>query len=132
MSMQPTTWGIDPAQQQQLAATVAWHVSRGWRVESAPMPGQVVVVHGRPCNHILHLLLTVFTFGLWGLVWLLVAVSPSESRAVLTVMPDGSVSNTLMAQVRERAAVPWYKDKTTIVVLSVLGVVVLIAALGSA
>ena len=129
MSTQPTTWGLDPAHQQNLANAVAWHVTHGWRVESAPMPGQVVVVSGRPTNHILHLLLTVITFGLWGVLWLVLALSSSESRAVLTVQPDGSVANTLMAQVRERAAVPWYKDKTTIIVLSVLGVVILFAML---
>jgi hypothetical protein len=131
MSIQSSTWGLDPVQQQHLASAVAWHVSRGWRVESAPMPGQVVVVHGRPVNHILHLLLTVFTFGLWGIIWLVMALSQSESRAVLTVLPDGSIGNSLLTQVRERAGVPWYKDKTTIIVLSVLAVVVTFAMLAS-
>ena len=34
-------------------------------------------------NHVLHLLLTVFTFGVWIIVWLLVGLS--ERRATCTV-----------------------------------------------
>jgi hypothetical protein len=41
MSVQP--WGVEPAQQAALAQAVEWHVRVGWRVESSPMPGQVVV-----------------------------------------------------------------------------------------
>lgn len=28
-------------------------------------------------NHVLHLLLTLVTFGVWGVVWFLLALSPS-------------------------------------------------------
>ena len=38
---------------------------------------------GHPVNHILHLLLSVFTFGLWLPVWLLVALVSGEKRKVV-------------------------------------------------
>ena len=129
-------WG-QPQMSPQLAAAVGWHVGHGWRVESAPMPGQVVVVSGRPVNHILHLLLTVLTMGLWGLVWLLLTLSPSESRAVLTVQPDGSVTNSVLAalhrQDRERSAQPWYLRTWPIVLIvgGAMALVVVLAAAGS-
>lgn len=30
--------------------------------------------HRRPCNHTLHLILTVLTFGMWAPVWLVAAL----------------------------------------------------------
>ena len=38
---------------------------------------------GHPVNHILHLLLSVFTLGLWLPVWLLVALVSGEKRKVV-------------------------------------------------
>ena len=38
---------------------------------------------GHPVNHILHLLLSVFTLGLWLPVWLLVALVRGEKRKVI-------------------------------------------------
>lgn len=111
-SVQP--WGLDPVQQQALAGAVEWHVRRGWRVESAPMPGQVVVVMGKRPNHILHLLLSVATFGLWLPVWLLISISSKETRAVLTAHPDGSVSNSLTPV---GPPPPWYRQSSTWVAL---------------
>lgn len=34
-----------------------------------------------PANHLLHLALTVLTFGLWAPVWILVAVSANRAQA---------------------------------------------------
>ena len=41
------------------------------------------LVRGHRVNHILHLLLTVFTAGLWLPVWLLVALVSGEKRKVI-------------------------------------------------
>ena len=38
--------------------------------------GNTLAVGTTP-NHILHLVLTLITFGLWGIVWILVAVGKS-------------------------------------------------------
>ena len=74
--------------QEALAQDVA--VSRG-RLESVT-PYSAVVVTGRPVNHILHLLLTVFLCGFWLPVWLLVAVTGGEKRSVLAVDQCGNIS----------------------------------------
>ena len=49
----------------------------------AQLPPPMVVVARDPyaTNHILHLLLTVFTLGLWAPVWLIVAVVNNNNRA---------------------------------------------------
>ena len=56
---------------------------RQWTEQLAPPAAGVVVVGRDPyeTNHVLHLLLTVFTFGLWAPVWLVVAVVNSGKRA---------------------------------------------------
>ena len=65
------------------AEAIARCVGRGWRVES-DSGERVVIVKGesravradrrkRP-NHVLHLLLTLITAGLWLPVWLLIAM----------------------------------------------------------
>ena len=56
----------------------------GWRVESRG-EYQVVLVHGRPVNHVLHLLLSVITAGLWLIVWLVLAATGGEERMLLQV-----------------------------------------------
>jgi hypothetical protein len=35
-------------------------------------------------NHVLHLLLTLVTFGLWAPIWLLLAIQAKDERVVLT------------------------------------------------
>ena len=65
-----------------LEAQVAQHVSAGWRVESQT-PSQAVMVKGKRPNHLLHLILSVLTVGLWLIVWLIVALAAGEKRRVL-------------------------------------------------
>lgn len=73
-----------------LAEAVGNWTRIGWRVE-AYGPGQVAMVTGRRPNHVLHLLLSIVTMGLWLVVWALVAMTAKEQRQVLTVQPDGTV-----------------------------------------
>lgn len=113
-------WTADTSQQA-LARNVEAYVRIGWRVESAPVPGQVVMVHGKRPNHILHLLLSVVTFGLWLPVWLIVAATTREQRAVLTAHPDGTVANSLNAP-----GPPWYQQGSTWAALAALAVVLFI------
>ena len=68
-------------------ARVANAVSRGGHVvyESDT---EVHVVEGRSVNHILHLLLTVFTLGLWIIPWIIVVATGGEKR--YTIQKSGS------------------------------------------
>lgn len=52
---------------------------RGYRVETADGP-RAIVVTGAPVNHVLHVLLSMFTCGLWVPVWLLLLALGGEKR----------------------------------------------------
>lgn len=113
--------------QLQLAGVVATWVSAGWRIESQT-PIQAVMVRGRRPNHVLHLLLTIVTMGLWLPVWILIALTSREQRAVLTAVPGRGVANTLEEQSAARAALPWWRGNSGALVLGVAIVVVFILA----
>ena len=74
-----------------LANLVAPEVSKGWRVESQG-DFQVVMVKGKRANHILHVILSVLTFGFWLIVWLCVVVFGGEKRQMLMVDEFGNVT----------------------------------------
>ena len=57
-------------------------IQQGWRVESES-DTYTVLVHGQHPNHILHLLLSVFTLGLWIIVWVIIAATGGEERQVI-------------------------------------------------
>lgn len=120
-AMQP--WSGD-ADQRALAAEVERYIRIGWRVEASPIPGQVVMVHGKRPNHILHLLLSVVTLGLWLPAWLIIAVSTKETRAVLTATSSGAVANSLNAP-----QPPWYRQSSTWVALAIAAVAVYVFVL---
>ena len=55
-----------------------------WTEHYAPaMVAQAVAVDPYRTNHVLHLLLTVLTFGLWAPVWALVAWQHGRTRRAL-------------------------------------------------
>lgn len=88
----PQQWSpMQPDQRKaMLAQAVGRWVASGWRVESQ-MDFQAVLVGGKSANHVLHLLLTVFTCGLWAIVWLIVGLSSGEKRKVITVDDYGQI-----------------------------------------
>jgi hypothetical protein len=43
---------------------------------------------GRRPNHVLHLILTLVTFGLWAIVWLVLALAMGEKRRL--IVPNGA------------------------------------------
>ena len=66
-------------------------VAQGFRVESQS-DFQAVMVKGKDVNHILHLILSLVTAGLWLLVWLLLIVTGGEKRSMITVDNFGNVN----------------------------------------
>lgn len=74
-----------------LPQRMALFAKRGWRVESQT-DTTAVMVKGKKPNHILHLLLTILTAGLWGIVWIILALTQKEHRMVLTADENGLVS----------------------------------------
>ncbi len=51
----------------------------------------VISVGSKP-NHVLHLLLSILTLGLWLIVWLIVAIAGGESQYAITVDEHGTVT----------------------------------------
>jgi hypothetical protein len=80
------TTGAIPAEQRRqiLATAVAHDVRKGWRVESQT-DYQATLAKGHRPNHLLHLVLTLVTFGIWSLVWITVSITSREKRRVITI-----------------------------------------------
>jgi hypothetical protein len=74
-----------------MRGSVSEWVAAGYRVESTPVPGTVVLVKGKDPNHILHLLLSVITAGLWLPVWFVMAVTTKPNRVVIHVDAGGKL-----------------------------------------
>lgn len=74
-----------------LARTTANLVAQGSRVESQS-DYQAVLIRGRHVKHWLHLVLTVITAGVWGVVWLLMWLLYRERRQIANVDDYGNVS----------------------------------------
>ncbi len=72
-----------------LAQAIANWVRGGWHVESQT-DYQAVMVKGHRPNHILHLILTIVTLGIWAIVWILVTILGGEKRAVVSVDEYGN------------------------------------------
>ena len=72
------------AQQVQMASV------RGRRVESS-QDFQAVLIEGKPINHTLHAILTIFTCLVWGLVWIVIAATGGEKRELVVIDEWGNV-----------------------------------------
>lgn len=74
---------------------IAAKVAKGYRVESRDDAAcrAVIVIPPEKPNHILHLLLSVFTLGLWLIIWFFTAASSrAERRFAIEVNDAGIIS----------------------------------------
>ncbi|MFC6087569.1 hypothetical protein [Sphaerisporangium aureirubrum] len=76
--------------QQILAEEIRRAVAAGYRTESSTTTS-VVLVKGKRVNHLLHLVLSVLTAGVWIIVWIIVAVAGGEKRSSLLVDEFGNI-----------------------------------------
>lgn len=86
-----------------LNAAVREHASRGWYEESRS-PGQVTLAQ-RPerMNHLIHLVATVFTCGMWLFVWVIASLANGrQRRRVLWVDEHGVVQWKNVSGLRRR------------------------------
>ena len=63
---------------------------RGWQVETVD-GARAIVATGAPVNHILHLLLAVFTCGLWLPIWLLLIALGGVKRRQIYIDEYGNL-----------------------------------------
>lgn len=81
-----------------LAQQVQQAVGRGLRIESQS-DYQAVLVEGKPVNHTLHAILTIFTCLLWGIVWAVIAGTGGERREMIVVDEFGNVQHQKLGKV---------------------------------
>lgn len=72
-----------------LQQKIVQHVGLGYRVETQT-DFQVVLSHGGKVNHIMHLLLSIVTFGFWLIIWLLLAMFSRKKFITLSVDEFGN------------------------------------------
>jgi hypothetical protein len=73
-----------------LARQLQASVARGLRIESQS-DYQAVLVEGKPVNHVLHAIITIVSCGLWGIAWIIIAVTGGEKREMIVVDEFGNV-----------------------------------------
>lgn len=66
-----------------LAQQVDEHLGNGWQIESRT-ENLVSLRYGKPINHVLHLLLTLVTCGVWALVWIYLAIFQGEKHKTIS------------------------------------------------
>jgi hypothetical protein len=74
-----------------LARTVANEVRNGWRIESQA-DYDAYLVKGQRTSHVLHLILTILTVGLWGIVWIVMVYLNRDQRETINVDEWGNVN----------------------------------------
>lgn len=65
----------------------------GWRVVSQTST-QAQLVKGKPTNHLLHLILSLVTLGLWVPVWIGVAIFAGQKQRFCSVDEYGRVTTS--------------------------------------
>jgi hypothetical protein len=63
----------------------------GWRVQSQTQT-QAQLVKGKPTNHLLHLILTIITVGLWAIVWILTVLFAGQKQKFASVDEYGRLA----------------------------------------
>ena len=75
---------IPDGRKEALAKLIASQLSQGRRIETQN-GCQAVLVQGHRVNHVLHLIPTLATAGLWVIVWVALALLGVEKRELLSV-----------------------------------------------
>lgn len=76
--------------------------AKGWLIESQN-EFNAVLFSGQPCNHTLHALVTIIggllTCGfllLWGLIWIILAISQYQQRMILSIDEYGEITTQIV------------------------------------
>ena len=86
-----TTERSDAERKVILEKKIILYVSRGWNLDTQTEFAAVLRT-GKRLNHILHLLLSLVTFGFWILVWIFLGLINRVSTTTITVDKFGNTS----------------------------------------
>jgi len=76
---------------QLLGQAVSSATRQGWRVVSQAQT-QAQLVKGKPTNHILHLILSIITLGVWLIVWIAMVIFGGEKQKFISVDEYGRLT----------------------------------------
>ncbi len=75
-----------------LAQEITRQLAKGNRRLESQSDLSAVIVTGRPVNHILHLLLTLVTVGIWLIPWAIMHNFAGESRELIAIDDAGNIA----------------------------------------
>jgi hypothetical protein len=81
-----------PQRKEMLDRAIGVKIGDGGHLEHRVGDYEAVIKTGSKPNHVLHLVLTIFTLGLWGIVWLILAFGTHERTSTLSVDEHGMVT----------------------------------------
>ena len=109
-----------------LARVLAVEANNGWRVESQTEYTAVLYYgKGGKINHILHLLLSLITFGIWLIVWIIIGLSNQRKTKVIAVEENGEIIvdfgtiRKFANSEKDRIPFPMYKKKSFWILLAI-------------
>lgn len=110
-----------------LARVLAVEANSGWKVESQTEYTAVLYYgKGGKINHILHLLLSLITFGIWLIVWIIIGLSNQRKTKVVAIDESGEIIvdfgtvRTFVASENDRVKYPLWKSKQFWVIIGFL------------
>jgi len=83
----------DTERQAILDNEISGYITRGYRIEHTTQFSAVVARGGRT-SHVLHLILSLLTFGAWVPVWIIMATINIRVRYRIAVDPYGHITRT--------------------------------------
>lgn len=90
-----STASDDKARKARLDAELAKRATYGWRLTLRENDFEAVIERGHRPNHLLHLILSLLTLGLWAvLVWLPIAIFGGVKHRRLTVYEGEEIRET--------------------------------------
>lgn len=93
----PTSTTSDSTRRQRLAQAIQTEVVRGGRVETQSDYNAVIRYEAKT-NHVLHLILSILTVGLWAFVWVTIGIINMVKNKAVTLSVD-EFGNVLRQQV---------------------------------
>jgi Na+-transporting NADH:ubiquinone oxidoreductase subunit NqrC len=97
----------DAERREALDGAVRRALEKGARLESRTNYSAVLVVANKP-NHLLHLVLSIVTFGIWLLTWLLILRRGDEVRVQVSVDDDAVIHTRPLG--RPKTSAPGAQD----------------------